>query len=220
LIPKSLLIQHYFQKEQDLLNQLEADKEGLAARQEELEEEHSGEDGYFTDFDKINKATVAARLKEIKQTSKLSKIELMAAEASSGYGEIGVLEKYLELSENQTTFNKKIREKQVELDKKLLGQYAKLTEEEIKSLIVEHKWMAYLESTVHTEMQRISQRLTQRIKELGERYDQPLPELSNEVFNGSPKSVSTWLKWGIHFEICLRSQSVISKRLKIGNHNL
>jgi type I restriction enzyme M protein len=112
LIPKSLLIQLYFQKEQDLLNQLEADKEGLAARQEELEEEHSGEDGYFADYDKINKATVAARLKEIKQTSKLSKIELMAAEASSGYGEIGVLENYLELSENQTTLNKKIREKQ------------------------------------------------------------------------------------------------------------
>jgi hypothetical protein len=36
----------------------------------------------------------------------------MAAEASSGYGEIGVLENYLELSENQTTLNKKIREKQ------------------------------------------------------------------------------------------------------------
>ncbi|WP_205635782.1 hypothetical protein, partial [Algoriphagus antarcticus] len=70
---------------------------------------------------------------------------------------------------------KKIREKQAELDKKLLGQYAKLTEEEIKSLIVEHKWMSYLESTIQTEMQRISQRLTQRIKELGERYDQPLP---------------------------------------------
>ena len=199
LIPKSLLIQHYFQKEQNLLNQLEADKEGLAAQQEELEEEHSGEDGYFADFDKINKATVAARLKELKLTSKLSKKELMAAEPSSGYGEIGVLENYLELSENQTTLNKEIREKQAELDKKLLGQYAKLTEEEIKSLIVEHKWMAYLESTVQTEMQRISQRLTQRIKELGERYDQPLPDLSNEVNQWEAKVSEHLAKMGYSF---------------------
>lgn len=123
----------------------------------------------------------------------------MAAEPSSGYGEIGVLENYLELSENQTTLNKKIREKQAELDKKLLDQYAKLTEEEIKSLIVEYKWMAYLESTVQTEMQRISQRLTQRIKELGERYDQPLPELSNEVNQWEAKISEHLAKMGYSF---------------------
>lgn len=123
----------------------------------------------------------------------------MAAEPLSGYGEIGVLENYLELSENQTTLNKEIREKQAELDKKILGQYAKLTEEEIKSLIVEHKWMAYLESTVQAEMQRISQRLTQRIKELGERYDQPLPELSNEVNQWEAKVSEHLAKMGYSF---------------------
>jgi type I restriction enzyme M protein len=69
-----------------------------------------------------------------------------------------------------------------------LGQYAKLTEEEIKSLIVEHKWMFYMESTVHTEMQRI--------KELGERYDQPLPGLFNEVNQWEAKVSEHLVKMG------------------------
>jgi len=38
-----------------------------------------------------------------------------------------------------------------------------------------------LERDVKTEMERISQRLTQRIKELAERYETPLPEQTEEV---------------------------------------
>jgi type I restriction enzyme M protein len=41
--------------------------------------------------------------------------------------------------------------------------------------------MATLERDIKTEMERISQRLTERIKELAERYEAPLPALTNEV---------------------------------------
>ena len=41
--------------------------------------------------------------------------------------------------------------------------------------------MANIERSVKTEMERISQRLTQRIKELAERYETPLPRQTNEV---------------------------------------
>ena len=56
-----------------------------------------------------------------------------------------------------------------------------LTETEIKQLVVDDKWMASLERSVKTEMERISQRLTQRIKELAERYETPLPRQTSEV---------------------------------------
>ena len=42
-------------------------------------------------------------------------------------------------------------------------------------------WMQVLDNAIHTEMQRISQRLTQRIKELADRYDTPMPKLLEEV---------------------------------------
>jgi len=38
-----------------------------------------------------------------------------------------------------------------------------------------------VERSVKTEMERISQRLTQRIKELAERYETPLPKQTKEV---------------------------------------
>ena len=67
------------------------------------------------------------------------------------------------------------------MDKQLLEKYVALDETEIKLLVVAEKWMATIENTVKLEMQRISQRLTQRIKELADRYETPLPELMKEV---------------------------------------
>lgn len=48
-------------------------------------------------------------------------------------------------------------------------------------LVVDDKWMATIDRDIHTEMDRISQRLTQRIKELAERYETPLPKQTVEV---------------------------------------
>ena len=56
-----------------------------------------------------------------------------------------------------------------------------LTNDDIKTLVVDDKWMQVLDNAIHTEMQRISQRLTQRIKELADRYDTPMPKLLEEV---------------------------------------
>jgi type I restriction enzyme M protein len=54
-------------------------------------------------------------------------------------------------------------------------------------LVVDDKWLARIEQDVQSEMQRISQRLTGRIKELAERYDEPLPALENDVENMEKK---------------------------------
>ena len=43
--------------------------------------------------------------------------------------------------------------------------------------------MATIDKDIHTEMDRISQRLTQRIKELAERYETPLPQQAQNVMD-------------------------------------
>ena len=58
---------------------------------------------------------------------------------------------------------------------------AKLTEAEIKTLVVDDKWMARLSAAVQGELDRVSQTLTGRIRELAERYATPLPKLTDEV---------------------------------------
>ena len=47
--------------------------------------------------------------------------------------------------------------------------------------MVDDKWLAAIEAAISGEMDRISQALTQRVKELAERYETPLPELTTRV---------------------------------------
>ena len=67
------------------------------------------------------------------------------------------------------------------LDKKIAAKYPTLTEAQIKTLVVDDRWMAYLAAAVQGELDRVSQTLTGRIRELAERYATPLPQLTVEV---------------------------------------
>jgi len=168
LIPKSLVIDRFFSAEKEALEELETAKETIAAQLTELEEENSVEDGCFAEMDKVNKGNVQGRLKEIKDDPDTKE-------------EITVLKTYLKLLARQADINKKIKDADAELDKKVYARYPMLTEDEIKALVVDEKWMATIEKAIKTEMDRISQRLTQRVKELAERYETPLPAQTDEV---------------------------------------
>ena len=47
--------------------------------------------------------------------------------------------------------------------------------------MVEDKWLAAIGAAVHDEMDRINQVLTQRVKELAERYETPMPQQVSKV---------------------------------------
>ena len=49
--------------------------------------------------------------------------------------------------------------------------------------MVDDKWLAALGSDIHGEMDRVSQQLTQRVKELAERYETPMPQMVSHVAN-------------------------------------
>lgn len=99
------------------------------------------------------------------------------------YDETEILEKYLKLSDEEAEIGKKIKDDYSDLDKKLAAEYKTLTTEEIKDLVVNDKWMKTIEKDVKTEVERVSQPLTQRIKELAERYETPIPKMNNIVID-------------------------------------
>jgi type I restriction enzyme M protein len=167
LIPKALLVARYFAKEQAAIDRLAADLESVTSRLTEMEEEHGGEDGAL-DLDKVNKANVAARLKEI-QGDKDAKEEA------------AVLNGWLKLSQEEFDLKRRLKEAEAALDAQAEARYPKLTEPEIKTLVVDEKWLAALHTATHGEMDRVSQQLTQRVKELAERYETPLPKLTDRV---------------------------------------
>ena len=88
---------------------------------------------------------------------------------------------YERLLEKQSTLKGKIRTATNVLYSAMAEKYSALTESEIKVMVVDDKWLGTLETMIKGEIDRISQTLTQRIKQLVERYETPLPQTNNHV---------------------------------------
>jgi type I restriction enzyme M protein len=168
LIPKQLIVNRYFDAQQQTIRELEATLESLVAQMTELEEEHGGEEGVFAELDKVNKANVSSRLKEVKGDKDAKE-------------ETDALNAWLKLNTQETDLKKSLKDAEIELDNLAYAKYPKLIEAEIKTLVVEDKWLATIEVAIHGEMDRISQALTQRVKELAERYETTLPQVTSKV---------------------------------------
>jgi type I restriction enzyme M protein len=168
LVPKPLIVDRYFAAQQTAIREQEAMLESVAAQMTEMEEEHGGEEGAFSELDKVNKANVTARLKEIKGDRDAKE-------------EADALNAWLKLSTQEADLKKALKEAEAALDAQAYTKYPSLTEDEIKALVVEDKWLATISAAIHGEMDRISQTLTQLVKELAERYETPLPQASKQV---------------------------------------
>lgn len=192
LLPKYLVIEKFFQPEQEHTVKLEADRDAIKQQLVELEEEHGGEEGLLADAkndkDKVTKASVQKRIKEITGDADYA-------------DELEILEKFLELSDSEAALGKEIKEKESLLDKKLLEKYKSLTPEEIKELVVDGKWMTTIEREIKTEVECITQKLSQRIKELSERYESTLSDISGKVIGYETKVREHLEKMGFDFSL-------------------
>jgi type I restriction enzyme M protein len=140
-----------------------------------MREENSGEDGLLAEViegegerQKITSKALRARLKQI------GRDPVYAEERAA-------LEAYAGLLEQHTEAKAKCRTAQQDLDKKIDEAYPKLSDAEIKTLVVDDKWMGHLSASVQGELDRVSQKLTGRIRQLADRYATPLPTLTEEV---------------------------------------
>jgi type I restriction enzyme M protein len=172
LIPAALLIARYFAAEQAAVEALEVSRAALEQQMEEMAEEQSGEGGLLEDAkndkDKLTKASAAARLKEIRT-------DRDAAE------ERQALQEYLALVEQEAGVAAKLKAAQDALMEMVLAKYAKLTENEVTALVVDDKWLATVSAAVQGELDRVSQALAERVRQLAERYASPMPTLVDEV---------------------------------------
>lgn len=166
LLPKNIVIAKYFAKQKELLDEVQAKIEEVEQKMQEMDEENQGDDDIFSEArsssDKITKGEIVKRIKDIKNDSEF-------------VDEFKALSEYLELIQKEAELKKRLREMEIKLDKELLTKYKSLTEEELKILVIENKWMTALDNSVKSEMEGLSQKLASRIKELAERYETPLP---------------------------------------------
>jgi type I restriction enzyme M protein len=175
LVPAQLVIGRYFAVERDAISGLEAE---LAAIEQELDqkrEEQGGEDGQLVevvegegDKQKITAQAVKARLKEIGKDPDYAE-------------ERAALQNYATLLGRQADTKATLKVARESLEESLDAKYRALTEDDIKTLVVDDKWLRALAAAVHGELDHVSQTLTGRIRQLAERYAAPLPRLTDEV---------------------------------------
>ena len=164
LVPKDLIVARYFAGDQEQIEALADKLASVEAERAELEEEHSGEDAVFGAMDKINKSEVTAARREADDAD-----------------EIALLERWLDLAKQETALKKDIKAADKALDEAAYATYPKLSEAEVKTLVVDGKWMAYLARVIGAQVDQVAGELTRRVQALAARYDAPLPTLAKEA---------------------------------------
>ncbi len=175
LVPAALLIARYFAVERDAIAAIEAELATFEQQLDEKREDQSGEEGLLAEViegegekQKITAKAVKGRLREIGRDPDYAE-------------ERQALEDYAALLDHQADAGTRLKAAQEDLEAKLDAKYPTLTEDDIKALAVDDKWLATIDAAVQGELDHVSQTLTGRIRQLAERYATPLPKLTDDV---------------------------------------
>ena len=186
LIPKNIIIEKFFVKQKESLEELQEKFDSVSQQMQEIDEESQGEEDPFLEVrndEKISKKDIPKRIIEIKNNSEFAE-------------DLKVLCKYQKLSEIEKELKKQFKEKESQLDKDLLEKYQQLKEHEIKEIIIQDKWLASINRSIDNEIERLTNNLTGRIGELYDRYEIPLPKLNNDLEVLSEKVIGYLKKMG------------------------
>lgn len=172
LIPPGLIVARFFAAKQAALEALESKADEAARAVEELDEEHGGEDGLLfeakTDKSKLTAKSVKDRTRDIRHDNDAGE-------------ERAMLKTCLSLIEAAAKAEAAVKAAQSELDAAVVAQYAELTDDEVKALLVQGKWLAQVRADLAAEVDRVSQALAGRVRVLAERYATPLPKLDEDL---------------------------------------
>ena len=205
LVPAPLVIARFFGNSQQELERLEEEVTKSIQRKEEYEEEHGADSGVLAGLEGksgITKSNVQQRAMELKKAilgaypKGTPEHDLARSIKKTTFGdshwttktqdeeglfeELDILYRYLQIVKEESERKKEHKRKLDILYKSVITKYDKLTETQIKTLVVEDKWFASIRVAVEREVQRLTQQLDGRVKVLEERYSCPLPVLERE----------------------------------------
>jgi type I restriction enzyme M protein len=175
LIPRNILIDRFFASQQKNIDDLQAELSIVEQEIDEQKEEHAVEGGLLEDVNEGDEGKVKITAKKLASWLKENSKDPEYADA------VATAKAYQKLLTSQSDVKTKIKQAEEDLDVLLCAKYGALTETEVKSLVVDDKWIATLKSSVESELNRVSQTLTSRIGVLADRYVASLPSLTDEV---------------------------------------
>ena len=94
---------------------------------------------------------------------------------------LDVFKKYLDLSDKLASVKSELKEKTIKLTNAVVAKYAELTEDEIRTLVVDKKWLVSVVGGCEALMQTVTHQITTEVTALAERYEETLPSLTANV---------------------------------------
>jgi type I restriction enzyme M protein len=135
----------------------------------------------FVESDKLQKVKSKKAEELISAIEVGYKKQLSAHPLPERLSDLNIVYTYLDYLGKQSVLKSELKKLEEDLDILAFTKYPEVTEVEVKSIVIDDKWLPAIEVTVKTEMNRISQQLTGRIKELVDRYEMPLHAIDKQV---------------------------------------
>lgn len=172
LVPQELVANKYFKDEVKFIADTENLLSDAQSSKDAIVEEHCVEDGLldndsYSKDGKLKKPDVVKYVKANKNNPDCKE-------------EVEILNNWLTYGEMESDYSKTLTAKKQELYEKVLRKYAELSEDEVKTLVVEDKWLATLSDRIEQLLTDLTQKLSQRVKEIAVRYEYTVPELESE----------------------------------------
>lgn len=104
---------------------------------------------------------------------------------------------YKKIKKEKEELDKQAKEKIAQLTQDVVAKYGSLTEEEIKTLVVDKKWLRDITSDIEHVMQQVTQSLSAEVVTLAERYEKTLSKYHAEVNDWENKVLSHLKEMGI-----------------------
>lgn len=169
VIPPRLIVARFFPQLQKAVDDAQAKAEELGREIEELVEEHGAEGGLLADaLTEAGKLT-AASIKERQKSGQAEPEEAI------------LLKQVAKLMTAETAAKKAVKEAEEALTEATLAKYPELTEEEIRALVVDDKWLTDIADLIEAEIEARTEQMTARVRVLTERYGHTMPEMSDDV---------------------------------------
>ena len=114
-------------------------------------------------------------------TKQLVSAVIREARSSGDQETLGCANAALDLVNSEAASKKAAKEAQAALDEQTLRKYGDLTDDEVKSIVLDDKWHAAIAAKIDGEVNALTLALVARIQQLGERYAATVGDLDAEL---------------------------------------
>ena len=173
LVPVSIVLAEYFTAETNEIAELSSSIESLHQELSDLVE--SNTDVFrFNDDDEDDKP-VNVKIADVKKAIKNAKTDATSKE------DLEILKLWESTYTKKEGYVSQWKQKRTELTEAVVAKYAALTEGEIKTLVVERKWLASVTNGCEALMQNVTHQIASDVTALAERYETTLNDTEAHV---------------------------------------